>query len=145
MRKEHPASILPSQSDDFVVEYVEGKTLSQVSSKVRLKEVMSPLEEVPGMVKLGAAQLGELVFLILGAENVVDSGCCENGSRANRSSNELAVLVNDRIEDGTAGDSHVVCNMTGGIQSSVTLTLRTERCLHPAAPGTAHQCQLVRL
>jgi hypothetical protein len=50
MRKKYMTSILPSQSDDFVVEYVERKALSHVSFVVGLKEVVPTPEEVPSMI-----------------------------------------------------------------------------------------------
>lgn len=48
-------SILPTQSDNFVVKYVERKALSQITFEVRLKEVVTLLKKVPGMVKLDAS------------------------------------------------------------------------------------------
>jgi hypothetical protein len=43
-----------------MVEHIEREALSEVSLEVRLEEVVSPLEEIPSMVKLDAPQLGEL-------------------------------------------------------------------------------------
>lgn len=103
MRKKHLAGVLPAQSDDLVVEYVERKALSQVPFEIRLKEVIPPPEEIPGMVQLDAPQLGEFVLLILGAESVVGSGCCEDCSCTN-SYRKLVVL--DGVEDTSAEDSH---------------------------------------
>ena len=71
----------------FVVEHVERKTLSGVPFEIRLEEVEAPLEEVPGMVKLDAPQLGELTSLVFGAECIV-GGCREDGNHANGTGGE---------------------------------------------------------
>ena len=104
--KEHLTSILPSQSNDSVVQHVEREALSKVSLKIPLKEVASPLDEIPGMVKLDSRQFGEVMHLILGAESVVDGGCHEDGSRANNTSDELVVLASDGIQDGRVESGH---------------------------------------
>ena len=36
---------------------------------------MSPLKEIPSVVKLDAPQLGEIMLLIFGPESIVGSGC----------------------------------------------------------------------
>ena len=51
-REEHFTSILSSQSNDLMLEYVEREALSEVSFEVRLEEVVSSLEEIPSVVKL---------------------------------------------------------------------------------------------
>lgn len=99
-------STFPSQCDDFMVEEVEREALSQVSFEVRLKEIVSPLKEIPGMIELDTPQPGELMLLTLRAENPVESGCCEYSSGANSGSNELIVLVGDGTEDSSAVGSH---------------------------------------
>ena len=71
-----------------------------------MKEVVSPLEEIPTVVELDAPQPGELVPLIFGAERMVDSRCREDHSRANKSSDEAVVLPNDGIQDGRAKSGH---------------------------------------
>ena len=102
------ASVFPSQSDHVMVEHIERETLSEISLEARLEKVVPPFEEIPGMVKLDALQLGEFVFLILGAERVVDSCCREDGSRANGTGDELSVLTDDGIEDGGVESGHEV-------------------------------------
>ena len=97
VRKENSTSILPSQGDDFVVEDVEGETLSGVPIEVRPEEVVSPLEEIPSMVKLDTPQLRKVVLLIFGAENIVESDCCENGSGADGTGDELVALAGDEV------------------------------------------------
>ena len=56
---------------------------------------MSPLEEIPGMVKLDAPQPGEVVVLVFGVEGVVCYCRCEKGSNANGTSDEPIVLPAD--------------------------------------------------
>ena len=65
--EENSTGVLPSQSDDIMVEHVEGEVLPVVSHEVRLEEVMRPLEEIPSVIQLNAPQLGEVVLLIFGA------------------------------------------------------------------------------
>lgn len=67
------------------------------------------MEEIPGMVKLDAPQLGELVLPILGTENAVDCGCRKDSGGANSDSNELAVLVSDVVENVGDESGHGVC------------------------------------
>jgi hypothetical protein len=100
--EENLASILSSQGDDIMVEYIERETLSEVSPEIQLEEVVSPLEEIPSMVKLDAPQLREVVFLIFGAEGIVENGCREDYSGANSTSDKLAVLASQdgRVESG---------------------------------------------
>ena len=98
VRKENSTSILPSQGDDIVVENIEGETLSVVPIEVRPEEVVSPLEEIPSMVNLDTPQLGKPVLFIFGAENIVESDYCENGSGVNGTSDELGVaLAGDEV------------------------------------------------
>jgi len=89
-----------------MVEHAEREALSEVLLEIRLEEVVSPLKEIPSMVKPNAPQLGESVLLIIGAESIVDSGCREDGSRADGASDELVVLANDGIQDGRAESGH---------------------------------------
>ena len=58
------------------------------------------------MVELDAPQLREVAILIFGAECVVDSGCCEDRSRANDTSGESVVLASDGIQDGRVESGH---------------------------------------
>ena len=99
-------SIFSNQSDDIMVEDVERETLSVVSLEVRLEEVVSPLEEIPGMVKLDALQLGKVVVLIFGAKNIVENGCRNYGGCANGTSSELFVISCNEIEDGRDESGH---------------------------------------
>ena len=88
------------------MEDVEGEALPEVSLEVQLEEVISPLEEIPSVVKLDASQLGEVVVVAFRAEHVVDSGCCEDGSRTDRTSDELVIAAagegsqESRVESG---------------------------------------------
>ena len=50
----------------------EREALSEILLEVRLEEVVSPLEEIPGMVKLDALELRKAVFLVFGAEGIVE-------------------------------------------------------------------------
>ena len=61
---------------------------------------MSALEEIPSMVELDARQLWEVVFLIPGAERIVEGGCHEDGTSANSTGGELVVLASDEIQEG---------------------------------------------
>jgi len=70
-----------------------------------MEEVESPLEEIPSMVKLDTTQLGEVVFLIFGADCIV-GGCREDCSCANGTSDGSAVLASDRIQDGRVESGH---------------------------------------
>ena len=106
--EENLTSILPSQGNDIMVEYIERETLSEVSLEIRLEEVVPSLEEIPSVVKLDAAQLRKLVRLIFGAENIVDSGCHKNGSRAKGTGDELIVFVGDKIQNGKIESGHGV-------------------------------------
>jgi hypothetical protein len=91
--EENPTSILSTQSNDVMVEDVEREALAEVLFQVRLKEVVSTLEEFPSVEKLNARQLGEVVLLIFGTKSIVGNGCYQYGSRTNRTSEELAVLA----------------------------------------------------
>ena len=54
VRVESLAGIFPGQSDDIMVEYIEGEALAEVSLEIRVEEIEPPLEEIPSMVKLDA-------------------------------------------------------------------------------------------
>ena len=108
IRVESLASVFPNQSDHVMAEHIERETLSEISLEVRLEKVVPLFEEIPGMVKLDASQLGEFVFLILRAECVVDSGYCEDGSCANGAVDKLFVLTDDGIDDGGVESVHKV-------------------------------------
>ena len=69
---ENLTSVLPSQCNNIVVGELEGEALPEVSSEVRLEEVVPLPEEIPSMVKLDAPQSREVMFLIFAVENVVD-------------------------------------------------------------------------
>ena len=58
------------------------------------------------MVKLDAPQLWEVMFLIFGTESVVDSGCHEDSSRTNGTSDELVILACDGGQDGRVENRH---------------------------------------
>ena len=105
-REENSTSILPSQGNDIMVEHIERETHSEVSLEVRLEEVVSPLEEIPSMIKLDAAQLRKLVRLIFGAESIVGSSCHEDGSRASGTGDELIVLTDDRTQNSRVESGH---------------------------------------
>ena len=107
------ASIIPGQSDDSVVENVEGKPLSEVLLVVRHEEVVSPSEEIPSMVKLNAMQLGEFVFLVFGIESVADSGRPEDGNHSNDTSHDLVVLAGDGGQDGRVENGHEIGKTEG--------------------------------
>ena len=62
---------------------------------------MSLSEEFPGVVKLNARQLGEVVLLIFGTKSIVGSGCCKDGSRTDCTNKELAILT-----DGDGGHDY---------------------------------------
>ena len=49
------------------------------------------------MVKLDTPQLRKVVLLIFGAENIVESDCCENGSGADGTGEELVALAGDEF------------------------------------------------
>ena len=85
-----PASILPGQNKDIVVEDIERKTLSKGALETGLEEVVSPLVEIPSMIKLDASQLGKVVRIFFGAERVVGNGCRDDNG-ANRAGDESAV------------------------------------------------------
>ena len=98
--------VLSNQCDDIMVEHIERETLSEVSLEVRLEEVVSPLEEIPSMVKLDTPQLGKAAVLISGAEDIVENSCRKDGSRAKGTSDELVVLSYDEIRDGRVESGH---------------------------------------
>ena len=105
--EENSTSILPTQSNDVMVEDVEREALAEVLFQVRPKEVVSPVEEFPSVEELNARQLGEVVLLIFGTESVVDSGCYQYGGHTNRTSEDLAVLAGcDRGQDCRVESEH---------------------------------------
>jgi len=105
VREEGLTSILPGQSNDLMVEDVEREALPEVLLEVRLEEVVPALKEIPSMVQLETPQLGEFVSFILGAESVIDSGCREDGSRTDGTSDELVILAGG-IQDGRVKSGH---------------------------------------
>ena len=50
----NPPSVLPRQNNDFVVEYIERKALSEVPFEVGLDEIVSRSTEIPSVIKLNA-------------------------------------------------------------------------------------------
>ena len=100
-----PTGILPGQSKDVMVEYIERKTLSEGPFEIGSEEVVSPLVEIPSMIKLNAWQLGKLVRVFSGAESVVGGGCGDD-ERTNRANNELVVPAGDGIQDAGAEEGH---------------------------------------
>lgn len=54
IRIENSTSIIPSQSNDVMVEDTEREAFSRVSLEIQIEEVVSPSEETPSMVKLDA-------------------------------------------------------------------------------------------
>ena len=91
-----------------MVEHIERETLAEVSLEIQLEEVVSPLKEIPSMVKLDAPQLGKVVLLISGAESIVENGCHKDSGRANSTSNKLVVLAGDEIQGGRVESGHEV-------------------------------------
>lgn len=87
------------------------EALSEILLEVRLEEVVSPLEEIPGMVKLDALQLRNAVLLVFGAEGIVENGCRENGSGANGPGDKLVALAS---QDGRVESGHKVVRKQGG-------------------------------
>jgi len=126
VRVESSTSILPSQGDDIMVEHVERETLSAVLIEVRLEEVISPLEEIPSMVKLDTPQLRKVVPRIFGAENIVEGGCREDGSGANGTSDDPVVLVSDEVQDGRVESGHEVVRKQGRRGYGVLFVFRVE-------------------
>ena len=84
-----------------MVEHVEGKALPQIPPEVGLQEIVSPLKEIPCVIKLDSPQHREFVLLILGTGNVVDSSRREDNARANCNSNELVIHAGDGVESGS--------------------------------------------
>ena len=101
-----PTGIVPGQSKDVMVEYVERKAPSEGPFEIRFEEGVSPLVEIPSMIKLNAWQLGKLVRVFSGAESIVGGGCHEDDKRANCASDKSVVLASDRIQDGGVGEGH---------------------------------------
>ena len=80
--------LFPNQSNDVMVEHVEGKALSEVLLEIRVEEVVPPLEEIPSVVKLDSPQPGEALLFILGAERIVGSCCREDCNSAHGTCDE---------------------------------------------------------
>ena len=80
-----------------MVEHIERETPAEVSLEIQLEEVVSPLKEIPSMVKLDALQLGKVVLPIFGVESIVENSGHEDGSRANSASDKLVVLASDEV------------------------------------------------
>ena len=78
---------------------------------------MSPLEEVPRVVKLNARQLGEAALLVFGTEGVVDSSCSEDYGHANETGNEVVALSSAGAQDGVVGSGHEV-GKAGGLKGT---------------------------
>jgi len=91
-----------------MVEHVEREALSEVSLEIRMEEVESPLEEIPSVVKLDTPQLGGFMLPIFGGERIVGSGCREDHSRTDGTSDELVV------QDGRVESGHGVGREDGG-------------------------------
>ena len=126
-----PTSILPGQSNDIVVEDIERKAFSEGPFEIGLEEVVSPLVEIPSMIKLNAPQLGKVLRISLGAESKVGGGCCEDNKRAKYTSEEVDALAGDGIQDGGAGEGHGVVRKEGGY-----LVVSSER--YPLRYDTGH-------
>ena len=103
---ESSTGIFSNQSNDVVMEHVERETLSEVSLEVRLEEVVTLSEEIPSMVKLDAPQSGKFVRLVFGAERIIGDYCHKDSSNADSTSDKLAVLTGDWIQDGRIGGEH---------------------------------------
>lgn len=103
---ESSTGILSSQSNDVVMEHVERETLSEVSLEVRLEEVVTLSEEIPSVVKLDAPQSGKLVRLVFGAERIIGNYRHKDSSNADSTSDNLAVLAGNWIQDGRIGGEH---------------------------------------
>ena len=91
-----------------MVEHVERETLSKVPLEVPLEKIVSPLEEIPSVVKLDAPQLRKLMVLIFESESIVENCCREDGSRAQGTSSELVVLSCNEIQDSGVESGHEV-------------------------------------
>ena len=100
-------SILPGQSNDIVVEYIERKAFSEGPFEIGLEEVVSPSIEIPSMIKLNAPQLGNPVRVFSGTESIV-GGSCRDDKRTNPPSDELVVFAGDGIQDGRVEEIHWV-------------------------------------
>ena len=83
-----------------MVEDIERKTLSEGPFEIGLEEVVSPLVEIPSMIKLNAPQLRKVLRIFSGVESIVGGGCHEKNKRANRASDKLDILAGDGIQDG---------------------------------------------
>jgi len=108
VRIERLTSILPSQSNDGVVEHIEREAPSKVSFEVRLEEVVPSFEEIPGMVKLDSPKLWEVVFPIdtFGVERIVHDSSHQDGGRANGTGHEFVTLASGGTQDGVVEIGH---------------------------------------
>jgi len=113
VRVESLTGILPNQGDDIMMKHIERETLSEVPLEVPLEEVVSPLEEIPSMVKLDAPQLSKLVVFIFEAESIVENCCRKDGSRPKGTSSKLVVLSCDEIQDSRVESGHGVVRKRG--------------------------------
>ena len=130
VREEKLTSIFPSQSNDVMVEHVEREALSGVSLQVRPKEVVSPSEEIPGVVKLDSLQLGETILLILRSESIVSGGCCKDDDRNDGTSKKLVVLAVGGGRGRRTGNGH-------GVARREERTKRVwDRCIPSVLSGT---------
>ena len=127
VREENSTGVLPSQSDDIVMEHVEGEALPMVSLEARLEEVVSPLEEIPSMMQLDTLQLGEFVPFIFGAESIIGGCCREDGSHANGTGDEPDIIASGGIQDSRVDDGHKM-GQEDGTESHETL-------FNPRTPG----------
>ena len=93
VRVENLTSVVPVQSNDSVVEHVE----REVFLKARMEEIVSPSEEIPSVVKLNAAQLGEPALIILEAEAIIDNGCRKDNTCADSAEDKLTVFEDDGV------------------------------------------------
>jgi hypothetical protein len=138
--EENPTSILPTQSNDVMVEDVEREALAEVLFQVRLKEVVSTLEEFPSVEKLNARQLGEVVLLIFGTKSVVGNGCYQDGSRTDRPSEELVVLAGcDGGQDCRVESEHGEGKEAGIRERMVPGPWRLDEYILIPSSGTGYQ------
>ena len=129
---ESSTSILPSQSNDIMVENIERETFPRVSIEVRVDEVVSLLEKIPSMIKLDAPQPRKVVVLIFGAESIVENGCHKDDDCANGTGSEPVVLSCDEIQDCRVESGHEAVGKQGGREygflfTSISALSGTER------------------
>ena len=127
-------SILPSQDNDPMVKRIEGEALSEVPPETRPEEVVSLLEEVPGMVKLDTVELRKLMRLIFGAESIVECGCYKDGSHADGASDELVVFAGDGGQVGRVKSRHGVVRKGEGRRREVLSMLGEHICWQTRLP-----------